>query len=234
MSLSQERPTNPAKFYLKVKSGVVSYYDKASQENIAVATPFEFIVLDQLATVKGWSDADESGYWANEVRSIGKDTVTVRTSKGMKESGIWREIKGSPNIAGAKYNASVYIAHKSTNGLVISNLALTGAALNAWIEFTRKNRLSNNKVVISGWADAKKGAVKYQTPIFEAVAMAEAEKAEAVELDLELQDYLNEYFNYVPEDSVHNTAIENGMNSKDIIVDDFDDDQEIDLSTIPF
>lgn len=225
MSLSQERPTNPATRFLEVKNGKVVYYDKESQENVEVTTPLEFIVLDQLATIKGWSDADESGYWSNEVKSVGRDVLTVRTSKGIKESGLWRDIKGSANLAGAHYRTSIYLAHQSTDGLAIANLSLKGAALNAWIEFTQKNRVNNVKVVLSGWADGKKGAVTYKVPVFEAVPLNEAEKEEAKALDRELQSYFNEYFNYTPEDnSTH----------KDVVVEDFDENEPIDLSEIPF
>lgn len=240
MSLSQERPTNPSNFFMKVKSGSIVYYDKDSQENIAVPTPFEFIVLDQVATIKGWSDADESGYWSNEVRSVGKDTLTIRTSKGIKESGIWRDIKGSSNIAGSKYNASVYIAHKSRDGMIISNLALTGAALNAWIEFTQKNRVNNVKVVLSDWSDAKKGAVAYKVPVFEAVDMSKDEREEAIALDKQLQTYLNEYFNYTPDDGGHSVSVGGDVNGAEltdiydeVVLEDIDD-KPLDLSEIPF
>lgn len=232
MSLSQERPTNPAKRFLELRNGGISYYDKSTQENVAVETPFEFIVLDQLATIKGWSDADESGYWSNEVRSVGRDSLTVRTSKGAKETGLWRDIKGSANVAGARYHASIYIAHQSTDGMAIANLSLKGAALNAWIEFTQKNRVSSNKVVLSEWADGKKGAVTYKIPVFEAVEMTEAEKSEAVKLDKELQNYLNEYFNYTPDDGGHKAVV--GATSDVIVDDDIDVDEPIDLSEIPF
>lgn len=224
MSLSQERPTNPAKFFLKIKGGKVSYYDKESQENINVPVPFEFIVLDQLATVKGWSDADESGYWSNEVRFVGKDTLTVRTSKGVKESGIWRDIKTSPSLSGAKYSSSVYIAHKSKDGMIISNLAMTGAALNAWIEFTQKNKVNKVSVVLSDWVDAKKGSVSYKVPVFEAKELSDDDRAEAVELDHQLQAYFAEYFDFVPEDS----HVDNDVYEED------EDDKPIDLSEIPF
>lgn len=229
MSLSQERPTNPAKLFLKVKSGNVVYYDKESQENITVPTPFEFIVLDQLATIKGWSDQDESGYWSNEVRSVGRDTLTVRTAKGMKEQGIWRDIKGSVGIAGAKYHSSIYIAYKGKDGLEIANLSLTGAALNAWIEFTNKHRVNTNKVVLSEWADAKKGSVSYKVPVFEAVPMGDEEKDEAIELDKQLQGYLNEYFSYTPDDG-HD---EHSAKQKDTVV-DVDEYEPINLDDIPF
>lgn len=230
MSLSQDRPTNPAKLYLKVKSGAIVYYDKEAQENITVPTPLEFIVLDQLATIKGWSDADESGYWSNEVRSVGRDVLTVRTSKGVKEQGIWKEIKGSIGVAGAKYNSSAYVATKGRDGLEINNLSLTGAALNAWIEFTQKNNITKNKIVLSGWSDAKKGSVSYKVPIFEAVPMGESEREEAVALDRQLQDYLNEYFNYTPDET--GDVPTRGF-QKDTIVDHIDD-EPINLDDIPF
>lgn len=230
MSLSQDRPTNPAKFFLKVKSGAVVYYDKENQENITVPTPFEFIVLDQLSSIKGWSDADASGYWSNEVRSVGRDVLTIRTSKGTKEAGIWRDIKGSPNLAGAKYNASIYVAHPSKDGQVISSLALTGAALNAWIEFTQKNRITSSKVVLASWADAKKGSVSYKVPVFEAVSMRDDEKAEAVELDKQLQTYLNEYFDYTPDGGHEYQSVDT---TEELVLEDIPEDKP-DFSKIPF
>lgn len=219
MSLSQERSVNPAKFRLEVKSGEVRYYDKELQENVNIPVPFEFIVLDQLAAVGGWSDSDNSGYWSNEVKFVGKDELTVRTSKGVKDSGIWREIKSNSALAGAKYNTVIYLAHKSDNGLTISKMSLSGAALNAWIEFTQANRINNVKVVLSGFEEGKKGAVKYMIPVFEAVKMEDGEKEEAVELDRELQDYFKNYFN---RDEVVESA------PLDV------PDNEIDLSEIPF
>lgn len=231
MSLSQDRPTNPARLFLKVKSGAVSYYDKESQENVKVPTPFEFIVLDQLATVKGWSDQDESGYWSNEVRSVGRDVLTVRTKKGMKEQGIWKDIKGSVGIAGAKYHSSIYIASKGRDGLELNNLSLTGAALNAWIEFTQKNKINTNKVVLSGWSDAKKGSVSYKVSVFEAVPMGDEEKAEAIALDQQLQAYLNEYFNYTPDEG-HDEHSAKSV-EKDTVIEDIDD-EPINLEDIPF
>jgi hypothetical protein len=230
MSLStQDRPQNPAKFFLKVKSGAVSYYDKEAGENIDVPVPFEFVVLDQLATVKGWSDADGSGYWSNEVKRAGSDALTVRTSKGVKATGIWKDIKSDAFISGAKFNASVYLAHKSGDKLVISNMALSGAALNAWIEFIQANKgvmKGKNKVVLSGFADAKKGAVKYQVPVFETTDVTDEELEEATNLDKELQSYLGDYLNYKSADEP----------KEDVVIEDLGGDpiDPIDLNDIPF
>jgi hypothetical protein len=229
MSLLDDRPQNPAKHFLKVKSGKVSYYDKESGENVEVPVPLEFVVLDQLATIKGWSDQDESGYWSNEVKSVGKDTLNVRTKAGLKASGIWRDIKGDVNIAGAKYHASIYVAAKGRDGYEIQNLSLTGAALNAWIEFTQKTNLKTNKVVLSGWSDAKKGSVSYKVPVFEAVPIEEGELEEAKERARELKAYHDEYFNYNPD--AHN---ESQAHQKDVVITDIDEDEPINLDDIPF
>lgn len=231
MSLStQDRPTNPAKFFMKVKGGAVSYYDKEKGENVNVPVPLEFVVLDQLATVKGWSDADNSGFWSNEVKSAGTDALTVRTSSGVKATGIWKDIKNEPSVAGAKFNASVYIAHKSGKGLVISNIAFERSSLNAWIEFIQANKgvmKGKNKVVLSGFDDAKKGAVNYQTPHFEISDITDDELEVAKDLDKELQGYLGEYLNYKPKDEPV-TPVED-----DVVIEDLGGDP-INLDDIPF
>jgi hypothetical protein len=227
MSLLDDRPTNPAKFFIKVKNGALSYYNKEEGQNVEVPTPFEFIVLDQLATVKGWSDDDSSGFWSNEVKSVGKDTLNVRTSSGLKASGLWKDIKNEPSLAGAKYHSSIYVAAKGRDKLEISNLALTGAALNAWIEFTRKNDVRRVKVILSDWADAKKGAVSYKTPVFTAEPMSDEERQEAIALAKELKAYHDEYFSYNPSSS-HDTPV------KDVVIEDLDSNDTLDMSEIPF
>jgi hypothetical protein len=227
MSLSnQSTSVSPAKHYLRVKSGTVNYYDKELKDNIDVPVPLSFVVLDQLATVKGWSDNDQSGYWSNEVKSVGTDPVTVRTAKGIKVSGIWKDIKNEPAVSGAKFNASVYIAAQGRDGLEIQNIAFSGASLNAWIEFVNANKgvtRGKNKVVIAGFDDAKKGAVKYQTPRFEVAEITDEELAEATKLDEELQEYLGGYFADRRTDEI---VEEVGV--------DLDNSDPIDLSEIPF
>jgi len=228
MSLSNQTSTvSPAKHFLRVKSGSVNYYDKEAQDNINVPLPLSFVVLDQLATVKGWSDNDQSGYWSNEVKSAGQDAITVRTSKGVKATGIWKDIKNEPAVSGSKFNASVYIAAPGRDGLEIQNIAFSGASLNAWIEFVNANKgvlRGKNKVSITGFLDAKKGAVKYQVPVFEAVEITEDELAQGTALDQELQDYLNGYFANRPAEEVLEVATAH----------DEEDGTPVDLSEIPF
>lgn len=221
MSLSQDRPTNPTSKRLRISGGAVSYWDRDSQSSVELPMPLEFIVLDQLSTVKGWSDSDNSGYWSNEVRSVGKDELAVRTNAGLKEKGLWKDIKNSPSLSGAKYHTSIYMAVVFNGEMQIANLAIAGAALNAWIDFSKKTNLHNSKVVLSGWSDEKKGAVKYKVPIFEAQPMGAEEKESAVGLDKELQEYLEGYFSYDPKQEQTSVL-------------DVPSEEPIDLSEIPF
>lgn len=231
MSLLDDRPTNPAKHFLKVKSGTLSYYDKEAGEDVQVPTPLKFVVLDQFATIKGWSDQDNSGYWSNEVKQVGKDILNVRTKSGLKESGIWKDIKGSPGVAGAKYHASIYIAAKGRDGMEIQNLALAGAALNVWIDFTRKNDVRKNTVTLTEWKDEKKGSVKYKVPVFVSTPMEDGERDEAIELAKELRTYHNEYFSYTPDEEGHTVSV--GA-QKDVVIEDIDEEEPINMNDIPF
>lgn len=225
--LDDSRPQNPAAHFINITGGELKYYDKESGENIKVPTPFKFIVLDQLATVKGWSVSEDTGIWSNEVKAVGKETLNVRTKNGLKSSGIWRDIKDEVKTDGGKFVASVYVAAKGRDGLETQVLLLKGAALNAWIEFTKKTDVRKNKIVLSEWKEEGK-AVKYKVPVFTAVDMEDGELEEAKALAEELREYHSQYFSYNP-DKHNEDAVQ-----KDVVVEDIDEDEPINLDDIPF
>lgn len=223
--LDEERPVNPTRHFIKVKNGALSYYDKEIGEDVAVATPLRFVVLDTLSTVRGWSIEDDTAYWSNEVRAISRDPLVVRTGNGIKASGLWKDIKDELKSDGAKYYSSIYIAAKGKNGLEIQNLSLKGAAVNAWIEFAKKANLKKNAVILSSWEEQGK-AIKYKVPVFQAVEMDKKEYDEAVALAKELKEYHNQYFSFTS--NVESDKVQ------DEVVEAFDDDEPVDLSSIPF
>lgn len=227
--LDDDRPTNPAKHFINAKNGELSFYDKESGENVGVPTPFEFIVLDQCATVKGWSDEQDTGYWSNEVKRVGEEQFNVRTKNGLKTSGLWRDIKDEVKADGAVFHAVIYLAAKGREGLETQALLLKGASLNAWVEFSKKTNLKTHKVVLASWSEAKKGSVKYQVPVFEAVALEDGELEEAKSLATELKAYHKEYFSYNPDK--HN---EETSRQKDTVITDINEDEPINLDDIPF
>jgi hypothetical protein len=193
MSLSNNTESkNPAQRFFEWSSQdkTVKWYDKEAKQNVLMQLPFTFIVLDMLSTVKGFSDADGGGIWSNEVRDTRKDILTVRTKRGIKAQGLWKEdIKNS--VEGARYCRSVYIAFKDDDGdLVIGNIQMQGSANSAWIEFSRNTKIYGVGIQITGSVEQKKGATTYYEPVFQVIEANEATIAEAVELDKELQEYL--------------------------------------------
>lgn len=174
-------------------TGQLYYYDKEKGEKIDIELPFTFLVLDQLSTITGYSDDQQSGIWSNEIRSTNIERLVVRTKNGILGTGVYNDVK---NIKGARYTKSIYIAYYDENKeLQIGNFKAVGAALSAWIEFSKGKNLFNDAVQIMGGVKAKKGATVYYTPSF-ATREVSAETDEAAKkLDAELQAHLTEYLN---------------------------------------
>lgn len=194
MSRSNPAQINPAKHFFKWKGddGKLVYWDKETEKEVTVKLPFEFLPIDQLNTIKGFCEQDNSSYWSNEVRSL-KEEFTVKTSAGTKEVGLYKDLEC--RAKGAKYTKSIYCVYvdKTTGEYVMGNIQASGVAVTAWIDFSRKNVVENGKVVLTGSTEGKKGKVTYQIPTFEYVHSTEAEDKIAVALDKELQIYLSQY-----------------------------------------
>lgn len=168
--------SNPATKFLSWKSNdkCFEYYDKEKAENVKIQLPFKFVVLDELASVKGWSDSLSGTIVSNEVKFISKETLTAKcyhkNGKGEKVSteiakGIYKDIKEKVNSAGAKYHKSIYIM---LDDGTLANIQLKGASVQKWGEFTQKNRsrLPDEWIIVEKAIDGKKGAVKFTTPEF--------------------------------------------------------------------
>lgn len=186
--------------------GFVRYYDKDSKTNIRVDGVFAFLLLDELSTVKGWHDASESGIYANEVHVLQRDVLTVRAFKGGDlVAGLYADIKDRVRALGGHYCVSIYLAFKDGQQLKIGNLSLKGAAAGAWMEFKKAapaKQDENGKSVrgyfvdavkITGYKELKKGATVYRVPEFGLVATSAETNAQAMVLDIELQEYLTGY-----------------------------------------
>lgn len=194
---------NPALHWLEWSADLkadahLRYYDKAAQHNVAVALPFSFCVLDELASVRGWSDLHQSGIFSNEVRSSANEPLVVRAFGDPKPlaRGLYKDIRADVQAAGGRYHASIYLYADAGGDVGIHNLKLRGAALSAWLEFRRgaRGKLYESAVRLSLGAEGKKGSVRYIVPAFALEPMADGEAVAAVSADRELQAYLREYF----------------------------------------
>jgi hypothetical protein len=224
-----EKMENPATKFISWKSNekTFSYYDKDKGENVLLKLPLKFIVLAQLNTVKGWNDALSGQIIANEVQHIGEDKLKVvcyhKDAKGEKKKsaiaeGIYKDIKETIVSAGGRYHKSVYIMLEDGT---IANIQLKGAGVQAWGEFSNRNkaRLLDEWVVVKSFAEGKKGAVKFTTPKFEFLqSLNETENALVNDAFDVLKSYLNAYLR------AKEPIIDIEVNDSEIVSTDLDDD----------
>jgi hypothetical protein len=199
--------SNPAtrKFEWNGEKGLIRYYDKEAKANVDVGTDFTFILLDQLGSVTGWHDASTSGIYSNEVKSSLKEPMVVKAFKGgVLAEGFYKDIKERVNKLGGQYAANCYIAFTGDDGAqALGSLKLKGAALSAWMEFTKANRASLYKarVHITGVTEGKKGRVTFRMPVFSLEDVPPVLDAEALALDETLQEFFDAYFKRTPDDT---------------------------------
>lgn len=259
MSLSNPQAKNPAARFMQWRGGVdgggrITYYDKEAKEEIEMALPLGFTVLDELSTITGYSKKDQSGFWSNEVRDLMNDALAVKTKSGTIANGKYAEIKESIVSKGAKYAKSVYVAFKDEQGeLQIGNLKISGAALTAWIEFQKRYDVGKVGVLVTDTPKAEKnGSNDYFVPEFKALELSKATLEAAKQLDRQLQSYLDTYLTRKP--SADDGGIEEEdddveIEETDVVIDapktsskpavakktaTKEDDEKIDIADIPF
>ena len=174
-------------------TGCLRYFDKNKGDNgerIDVKLPFTFLVLDRLSSIKGYSDADKSGFWSNEIRDIKKDILTVRTKKGTVATGVYSSLAPILN-QGACYSQSVYIAIKENNEMVIANIAIHGSAIGEWIDLCKGKNIYKYAITIASAKPMKKGTNHYFAPLYKLnPKITEETEQKCIELDKQLQEYL--------------------------------------------
>jgi hypothetical protein len=179
------------------EQGTLRYYDKDTKQQVEVGNDFTFILLDQLGSVRGWHDASDSGIYSNEVKDTRQEVMIVKSFKGGTiAEGIYKEIKDRCNSAGGQFVANLYIAFKGADGgLDIGSLRLKGAALGAWMEFTKAHRgdIYSKAVRIKGYTEGKKGRITFRVPVLTVADITPETNAAAVALDKEFQKFLTSY-----------------------------------------
>lgn len=197
-----QQSLNPCKrwFQWSGDKGKLRYFDKEEETNIFVDLPFEFILLDRMATIRGWHDASGGGIYSNEIRSTINEELTVRSFE-LKEAlarGFYADIKEKVKAAGGKFNTNLYIAFEQephSGQLEIGSLMLHGASLTPWFNFEKQSGrdLYKSAIRIPKFEEGSKGAVKFKTPVFELTALVPEMDELAGELQKTMKDYLEKY-----------------------------------------
>lgn len=195
MSLSNPRPTNPVTKFIQFKGdeGVWQFYQKGEDgngRNIEIETPFYFVVLDELSTIKGFSEPLSSGLYSNEVHNVAREKLTVRSFKGNWEMiGFYSEIKDKVKNQGGKFTKSVYAMLLDKNGNhEMVNFQIKGAAFSAWFDL-KFNQEKHLICVTKILKDETKGSIKYKVPVFTVHPMKEETLKRAIAMDEQLQKF---------------------------------------------
>lgn len=212
----QESPV-AATFQWGGADGTMSYWDPQAGEKgerINAGLPFRFMLLDSLASIRGYNSSLKSGVWSNHVKDIKNDVLLVRNSKGVVATGTYADIKdkATSQTEGGKYCQVLYIAYRDTDGeYKIGVIEVKGSALSggeykdasgekikvpAWIDFRNLNKkaIFQEAIEIDVFPEVcVNGATKFRVPAYSIVDATDEEKAVALKLDTELQEYLREY-----------------------------------------
>jgi hypothetical protein len=217
MSRGQEQLVNPCNrwFSWAGSTGELYYYDKETKSKVKVETPFTFLLLDTLATVKGYDEGSGKGIYSNEVRNTQEQKLNVRCGNETIAMGLYKEIKDKIVSKGGGYASSCYIAYKDESGnLRIGNILMSGSSLSGgthkpadkklkdveidgWLTFSKNNKGDIFKKAVTMTKDERmcvKGATKYYAPKFKIVDITAETDNMAIALNKELQAYLSEYF----------------------------------------
>lgn len=190
MSLSEPKISNPCKKFIEFSGskGIFQYWDKETKSNIEVKFPIQFIVLDELSTIKGYSYATQSGIFSNEVHNLNKEDLHVRTFKGnQSRSGKYADIKADIAAMGGKFHKSIYVGIVNGDDIELANFQLKGAAMKAWID--KEVNATMVSVVVEDCKPGKNGKVAYKIPNWKGKEVSRALMDKACAMDKELQAF---------------------------------------------
>lgn len=207
-SLSKTESTNPnpATVFLEWKSNdkCLAYYDKEKGEKIKVQLPLKFQFLEHFHVIKGFSDAEQTGIYSNEVMFTSKEPLTVKTYNGKTiAEGLYSEIRSKVRDAGGKYHKSIYAVNEAGE---IINFQIKGSVVSAWSTFLdgdkklgiegHGGKIESHWIELNEFQELRKGATKYSVPVFEiGDAFSKEELTQADEAYQEIVNYFKKYQN---------------------------------------
>lgn len=233
MSLSNPTTKNPASKFIDWagSKGMFKYYDKEQEKNIFFENPIYIIPLDDLSCIKGYDSVNECGFYSNEVKYLDKQKLYIKSFKtGLVTEGVYKDLKLP---TGAKFTKSIYAAmiipEDDNVNLELVNFQLNGSAIGSWIE--AKIKVDSGEVVIlkPSTVELKKGTTTYFAPEIIRSKKREDILQRCIDMDKELQNYLNDYFNFDHSEQNNITSDETLSKEDKKNIDNFDD-----VNDLPF
>ena len=207
MSLSNPTTSqNPAtKFiHFKGETGRWVYWDKQQEKEVEIKPPIYFIPIDDLSTIKGWSDKHKSGIYSNEVHYLNDEPLTVKSFDGdLFIQGLYEKIKYEIKAKGGKFAKSIYAMMFDQSGKKeLVNFQFYGASLSPYMDLKYKRDSGVIIGIEKELLDAKNGDNEFKVPVLKKYNRKEDLIDAAIEMDRILQDYLEKYKSKKENDAV--------------------------------
>jgi len=197
----QERVKSPAKYIVRFKgdSGEWAYWDKEQGETGAEVKldSLDFIVLDMVSSISGWSDEHSSSIYSTFFRTT-KEEVVVRADGKELLTGSYSNEGDKARIKelGGKFTSNVFALAMIDGDYVPVRIDLTGGGIWNWTEFLSEHGRTNvYKYIVTGHKgdQQKKGAVKFYNPVFTFVEADEELCSQADDFTTsELEPYISQ------------------------------------------
>lgn len=185
----------------QIEGGLI-YFDPdkpEGEQKVRVKLPFEFCILEQSRSIKGFSPTPGTSirYYSNEAPGYDDVLHVIRVDgSGRKEilSGKYSDIK-QKLPQGAKLQINLYIFNPAEDRIEV--LRLQGAAMTAFFEFSKANKgkLYERMCTLDTSGELKTtGSVSFVPPTFTLSAQkySSDEQKFLVEHDKKVVDYLNQ------------------------------------------
>lgn len=241
------RTQSPAKVYRKWAGGEGKLVHWDGENNIEEKLPFEFCILEQTRRISGFSpmgSGDSIRYFSNETVGYDDEIVVKRKkqSSGVTEivlRGKYSDIK-EKLPQGARLAINLYIYNKEKNQVEV--MTLQGASLGAFIEFSKRNKIYENSVVMTRGAEKVNGTVHFFPPEFKVCSAYNEDIMKVlVEADKQVVDYQKEIHgngaNGDGPDKIDQTPAQyDGEFSQEaqVVEDDTPETEQVNFDEIPF
>lgn len=245
LSETQERLSNPTQMWLSYKAGYGQffYYDKEKKENISLGEKLEIVVLDVLATARGWSEELKTNIIGTEVRNPAEEEIELNIFNKNKDgkykpqtidSGIYKtHLKGKHPV---DYTLSIYGTILFEGKPILVNLQLKTTAVASFYD-AKVNPLDEMLITLQKGRLEKKGASKWhELEVTKNASMDENLYNTSQQHYIELQDYLDQYLKpRVSKEKPQENPLHTPNHSVDVVqpnppIEAYSEEESIDIS----
>ena len=237
--------TSPISKYIEYKgSGVFSYYDKESEENIKLKK-LELILLDERSSITGWFERNDVGTQiaSNFVKNINEEELEVRASKNKhfnRAEVLYKGVYDRKEISnfGGKFTTNLFALVKIDDEWEVAKVEIKGWALKTWTDIKqdepkfKSNGIYDYIITLKKGDKKKKGATIFYGLDYSIEELSEDLEVKANSADEQFLEWIDSDKEEESKESEASRAKEEPTSPQDSYEDEDEDEEEED--DLPF